>query len=382
MKYKMGLGALVVLGAFSLGGGGLLAQRARQMTSDVGQDVQVLTNPGGWLGVRLEDVTAQKMRDLKLPGQYGALVTEVEPGSPAAKAGLQANDVIVDFAGDKVRSVAQLRRMVRETPVDRTVPVEIIRNGQRTSLDVTIEARSGGNELFGFAMPPGNPEMRLPPHAFEFTPPGTPWNDWFSGGTLLGIQGQDLTEQLAAYFGVKGGKGVLVAEVEKGSPAEKAGLRAGDCIIRVDSKEVTSVGELHEALADAPRGQNNQAQVTLTIVRDRHEQSLPVTLAEHRRMIPMMESIYDEDASGRAADMAAQAEQLRAQLQEKVQDEYRASSAAALAQLESQLEATRRQLKDQNSELHKAMEEARRQMQGQQKELLRQLQRELSGVEI
>ncbi|MGO9273873.1 MAG: PDZ domain-containing protein [Terriglobia bacterium] len=403
MKHKLALGALVVLGSSFLTGGAVLAQRART----VHQDVQILTNDGGWLGVRLEDVTAQKAQDLKVPGQYGALVTEVEPESPAAKAGLQVNDVIVDFAGEKVRSVAGLRRMVRETPADRTVPVEILRNGERSTLNVTIEARHGdGNELFSFSTPmPEGPELRLPPHAFEFAPPGPLGNGWF-GGARLDIRGEDLTEQLAGYFGVKQGKGVLVAEVEKGSAAEKAGLRAGDCIVRVDAKDVASVDELHEALTNSHRGPSNKSQVTLTIVRDHHEQSLPVTL-EEGRMEPMMESLDNGAVSLRPEDLAEveaeiaalgpelqeeaarwqrqwpeETQQLREQIQAAAKAQVAAQTAAARAQLAGQLETMRRQLKDQNSELHQAMEQARKQSLDQQKERLQELRRELGGLDI
>lgn len=384
MKYKVALGVLVVLGSSFLTGGAVLAQRPHV----AGQDVQILTGDGGWLGVRLEDITAQKVQELKLPGQYGALVTEVEPDSPAAKAGLQANDVIVDFAGEKVRSVAGLRRMVRETPVDRTVPVEILRNGERSTLNVTIQARRGGNDLFGFSMPglerpepdlrvPG-PELRVPPHAFEFTPPGSPWN-WFNGARL-GIRAEDLTEQLAAYFGVKEGKGVLVAEVEKGSAAEKAGLRAGDCIVRVDSKDVSSVDELHQALTSSPRGPSNKSQVTLTIVRDRREQTLPVTL-EERRMEPMMESVDDGSALWRQ-DFAAAERQLREQIEAASKAQVEAQTLAARAQLDEQLQTLRRDLNDQKSELRKSLDQARKQILGQQKERLQELRRELSGLDI
>jgi serine protease Do len=400
MKHKLALGALVVLGSSFLTGGALQAQRVRTM----GQDVQILTNDGGWLGVRLEDVSAQKAQELKLPGQYGALVTEVEPESPAAKAGLQANDVIVDFAGDKVRSVAGLRRMVRETPVDRMVPVELLRNGERRTLNVTIEARHGGdgNQFFSFSMPtpppaPEGPEMRMPPHTFEFTPPGSLWNGWF-GGPRLGIRGEDLTEQLADYFGVKQGKGVLVAEVEKGSAAEKAGLRAGDCIVRVDSKDVASVEELHEALTDSSRRASNKSQVTLTIMRDHHEQSLPVTI-EERRMQPMMESVDEGAARLRREDFAALKAEIAAlgpelqkqaalwqrqwpeeaqQLREQIQAAAKAQAAAA----RGQFEVMRRELNDQNSELHKALEQARKQTLDQQKEALLDLRREVSGLDI
>ncbi len=96
------------------------------------------------LGVTLHDVTAEKARDLKLPGEYGALVVNVDAHSAASKAGLQKGDVIVEFAGERVRSEAQLRRLIRETPPGRTVSVQVIRDGQARTLSAKLE--SGKNQ--------------------------------------------------------------------------------------------------------------------------------------------------------------------------------------------------------------------------------------------
>ena len=82
------------------------------------------------LGVRISDVTAERLAELKLAGETGVVIEEVEAESPAAKAGLQKNDVILTFAGERVRSAAQLRRLVQETPAGRTVTLEISRGGQ------------------------------------------------------------------------------------------------------------------------------------------------------------------------------------------------------------------------------------------------------------
>ena len=95
-----------------------------------GLESQLLAADGAaWLGVTLKDVTAEKARDLKLPGEYGALVESVGADSAAAKAGLQKGDVIVEFAGERVQSEAQLRRLIRETPAGRTVSLQVIRDG-------------------------------------------------------------------------------------------------------------------------------------------------------------------------------------------------------------------------------------------------------------
>jgi S1-C subfamily serine protease len=228
----------------------------------------------GWLGITLEDVTAEKARDLKLPGEYGALVESVDADSAAAKAGLQKGDLIVEFAGERVRSVAQLRRLIHETPAGRTVSLQVIRDGQSQTLSAKLQPRT--NQFYVRGPEIGIPEIHIaPPYPGLFDYRG--FNFQFdSGRPSLGISGDELTTQLASYFGVKQGKGVLVREVLVGSPAEKAGLKAGDVIVAVDGKSVATVTELREAL-EIKTGEEKR-KLNLTVVRDRHEQTVPVEL--------------------------------------------------------------------------------------------------------
>jgi len=225
------------------------------------------------LGVTLKDVTAEKARELKLPGEYGALVVSVDKDSAAAKAGLQKGDVIVEFAGERVRSEAQLRRLIRETPAGRTVSLQVFRDGQAQTLNAKLEPRK--NEFY-FQTPEVHiPEIHITPNMIE------PFNNrsfafMFGGRPTLGVSGEELTSQLAGYFGVKQGKGVLVSEVVAGSPAAKAGLKAGDVIVAVDGKEVATVAELRKAL-ELKSGEDKR-KLNLTVVRDHHEQTLPVEL--------------------------------------------------------------------------------------------------------
>jgi membrane-associated protease RseP (regulator of RpoE activity) len=228
---------------------------------------------GAWLGVKLKEVDAEKARELKLTGESGALVVEVEPDSPAAKAGIEKNDVIVEFAGERVRSAAQLRRLVQETPPGRTVAFTVTRAGQTRTLSATLA--EPGERKFLFAVPA--------PHAMAVPPPPKP--PMFPGerdsvffihrGARLGISADDLTPQLAEYFGVKQGKGVLVREVTVGSAAEKAGLKAGDVIVALDEQPVSTVRDVRRALA---KGADEKRTVKLTIVRNRAEQTLAVEL--------------------------------------------------------------------------------------------------------
>jgi len=228
------------------------------------------TDDGARLGVRLEDVTSEKVGELKLPGEYGAIVTQVDEDSPAAKAGLEKNDVILEFAGEKVWSAAQLRRMIQETPPGRVVALKVSRSGQTRTLNVTLQA--GHHHAFGdgtLHMPEiVIPDVKIP-------------HEWFDimGGTRLGISADNLTPQLAEYFGVKERKGVLVREVKADSPAQKAGLKAGDCIVRVDDTAVATVDDLHRALSKSAKGAApEKREVKLTIVRERHEQTVKAEL--------------------------------------------------------------------------------------------------------
>ena len=237
---------------------------------------------GAWLGVSVADVTPEKAKELKLPGEYGALVEEVNDDSPAAKAGIKKGDVILQFAGEKVRSVAELRRLVRETPAGRTVAIEINRNGSTQNLSAKI-AESPEPKWFSHSgMPEGvNPHVRV----FKMPNvhiPDFDFNMMFAGTPRLGISAEELTSQLAGYFGVSGGKGVLVREVKDGTPAQKAGLKAGDVITKVNDKAVASVAELREALGSDSK---EKYSVTLTLVRDRKEQTVKVELEPVRPLM-------------------------------------------------------------------------------------------------
>jgi membrane-associated protease RseP (regulator of RpoE activity) len=167
-----------------------------------------------WLGIQISDVTAERARELKLAGEYGVVVEEVTEDSPAAKAGLQAKDVILSFAEERVRSAEQLRRLVRETPPGRSVPVQISRDGQTRTLQVTPEAHQAHMAFPGArAMrvprvmvappaPPAPPAPHAPQAPFWVEAPEFEFQ-LYARGPMLGISGDELTPQLAEYFGVK-----------------------------------------------------------------------------------------------------------------------------------------------------------------------------------
>lgn len=297
------------------------------------------------LGVTLSDVTTEKAQELKLPAVAGAIVDSVQKDSAAARAGLEAGDAIMEFDGNRVRSSAELRRLIRETPAGRTVEMKIVRDGKTRVLSAKLEATSNHfNYNFNFNMPeihipPINiPEVHIPPMDFN----------WGHRATL-GITADDLTPQLAQYFGVTGGKGVLISEVTKGGAADKAGLKAGDVIVQVDGKPVSGVDELRAALNENFTGDTRK--VSLTIVRDRHEQTVNADLTRPRGGAKHSTSAAQQSYEQALAQMQkAQADQQRAkenQLRALADGQSALVQAEVLKQRENLQTEWRRQLQDQ-----------------------------------
>ena len=241
---------------------------------------------GSHLGVSLSDLNADERTRLKLTDERGALVKDVRRDTPAAKAGLKADDVIVRFDGETVRSAAQLTRLVRETPAGRPVTIEVNRGGAVQRLTATLEEGQGFSQFLGdvgdmkFDMPPIPPVPPIPP-----MPPIEPLvregMDRFNREFFiqrpgrLGIQYQELSGQLARYFKVADGT-LLVSDVDEDSAAGKAGLKAGDVIVQVNGKTLSHGQDLREQVAKAESG----VQITLGVQRDGRPMDLKVTLGE------------------------------------------------------------------------------------------------------
>jgi membrane-associated protease RseP (regulator of RpoE activity) len=285
---------------------------------------------GGYLGVRIEDVTEESASQLRLSEPYGALVKEVDEGSPADKAGLREGDVITSYQGQRVESARALTRMVRETPSGRTARVGYSRDGSAQTAEVKIDPRGGhGRHWVG----PGH-EFRFP--EMKGFMGGT---HWYSSGPRLGVRVEPLTPQLGEYFGVKEGKGILITEVMDDTPAEKAGLKAGDVIVRVEGDEVQDLGDLIESLRA-----NDGKTVEITIVRDRSESRIKATL--EKRNVDDEESVIRHREILR--DVKRSLREARVQ-QIEVGEDYRRA-----------VEEAERARREVMSEYRRAIDEARR----------------------
>jgi serine protease Do len=174
---------------------------------------------------------------MKVGNRSGLLITNVVENSPADDANLKEEDVLLSFDGKAVEKADDFVKLVRNTPPDKKVKIKILRNGEERELEVTIGAR----------------KTEPSPRAFAYK-----WGDghnvFMLGRPLLGVQVQELNKDLAPYFKVEEKGGVLVLEVTKDSPAEKAGLKAGDVITRVDDKKITDADDLIAALKDYEEG--------------------------------------------------------------------------------------------------------------------------------
>jgi serine protease Do len=242
-----------------------LAARAQELAGQIQENTSPLFNQaqnfvistdengGGWLGVEIGEVTPDNSKDLKLTAVRGVVVKDVEPDSPAAKAGLKENDVITQYDGQTVEGTVQFRRLVRETPAGHTVALTVSHDGATQNLSVELGERGaflekkmkGKMRDFGgvqsFVMPNNEFNFSGGPEGFSLMDNRTP---------VLGISAEDLTGQLGAYFGAPDDSGILVREVRSGTPAEKAGLKAGDVIVQLDGKPVHTLSELRDALRD------------------------------------------------------------------------------------------------------------------------------------
>ncbi|HXN99802.1 MAG TPA: PDZ domain-containing protein [Candidatus Acidoferrales bacterium] len=236
----------------------------------------------GWLGVEIGEVTADKAKDLKLSDVRGVEVIDVEPDSPAAKAGLKEHDVITRYDGQSVEGTVQFRRLVRETPVGRNISLAISRNGATQNVSVELGNRSALMEKkMKGKMRDFDGVYALAAPNFDFRFDGPEIFSAMDGRTpSLGISAEDLSGQLGAYFGAPEGGGILVREVRAGTSADKAGLKAGDVIIKIDSKAVTSLGELRQQLRD----KSDEKSVSLGILRKGSEMNVAIAIEKPQPM--------------------------------------------------------------------------------------------------
>jgi serine protease Do len=176
----------------------------------------------GWLGVKIQTVTPEIAGALGVPENTGALVAAVTPDGPAAKGGLEAGDVIVSFDKEEVPTMRNLPRLVARAPINKQVDVEVVRKGQKKTLQVMVGRLSEDDETRA---------------ALEGLPGA-------SGTVVLGLTLSPLTDELRSKYGIGAKvKGAIVDEVDPKSPAA-AKIKAGDVIVQASNEPVSEPQDL------------------------------------------------------------------------------------------------------------------------------------------
>jgi len=181
----------------------------------------------GWLGVKIQSVTDDIAETLGVKENTGALISGVTPGGPAATAGIQAGDVVTKFDGRDIATMRGLPRLVSQTPVGKTVDIEVLRKGQKIAMKITIGRLQEDDDKKSDSAP---------------AKPG-------EGKSILGMTLSPLTDEVRKKFQIDGKvKGVVVTQVEPNSKAGQKGIKAGDVIVEAAQETVSAVEDIGKAI--------------------------------------------------------------------------------------------------------------------------------------
>jgi S1-C subfamily serine protease len=183
---------------------------------------------------------------MKVTTETGALVNNVVEDSPAEKAGIKEEDVIIEFDGKKIDDADDLMRAVRDKKPGASLSVVVMRGNEKKTLNATLGKLPHSERSYSFTIPPIAPHPRI---------------RMFHGDGMLGMSLLELNDQLGDYFGAPEGRGVLVKSVKQNSKAGKAGFKAGDVIIKIGKETVDDVDDVYSALSDYNEGDKVECEI-------------------------------------------------------------------------------------------------------------------------
>ena len=183
----------------------------------------------GWIGVSIQELTPELARSFGLKEAEGVLVSSVNPGDPAEKAGLQAGDIITSFDGKPISDLSDLPRTVATTAPGQTVEIKVVRDGREKTMFIKVGTRAEDEQA------EAAPEKDLSPDK------------------RLGLSVQPITPETAKRRGVEDAEGVIISSVAPDSPAMAAGLRRGDVVKEIDRKPVKSVDDYSRYISEAAK---------------------------------------------------------------------------------------------------------------------------------
>jgi len=244
----------------------------------------------GYLGVDVRDVPADQLATLKLKEARGAEIILVDHDAPAGKAGLREHDVVLQMNGQAIDGGDQIRKLLHESPAGRTITLLVSRDGQQMTVTTQLANRE---EVERQAWEQHLTVPEPPPAAADnaggdfsassaTTSPAVRGNSFI--GTILmspsytGAMLEKMSTQLAGYFGVASGAGLLVRSVAANSPAALAGMRAGDVVVAANAKPVANTNDGVKAIKNS-----HGRPLTIVVMRDKKQQTLTLTPDSKKR---------------------------------------------------------------------------------------------------
>lgn len=313
-----------------------------------------------WLGVYTQSVDYDLAEAFDLDTQYGAVVNMVVEDSPADKAGVREDDVIIGFNNEKVTDSDDLVDMLIETKPGDKATLTIIRDGKEQT--VTVEVGETPDRNYVLRNYGNTPDVWVFPNASR---------------TYVGVYLDDLSEQLGDYFGVAEGHGALITEVDDESPAQKAGLKAGDVIVEIGGEKIFEAEDVGEVVEDYKEGD----QVTFTVMRNQRSTQIAVEIGERKDSfyghnffdanravinIPRMHGLFNGNFPGQAEFEAEFGEEFEREMRQLAEEMARLK--IELKDLDH-IDIDREGIREDLEELRRELRETKRQLEAELREL-------------
>jgi C-terminal processing protease CtpA/Prc len=228
-----------------------------------------------WLGVSIRDVTEKVAKENKLSDEAGAYVNEVSEKSPADSVGINEGDVIVEFAQKSINDVDELVKAVQKSKVGDKIDVVVIRKGDKKNFHVVL-AKYPRRQRLSYGVENLGSHLRM----------------MVSRGSQ-GMHLMELNDQLAEYFGAPNGAGILVEKVNEGSAADKAGIKAGDVLLKIGKRTIDDLEDVSKAFSKIDEGDK----VDVEILRKGANKTIPFVVAEEEDA-PMFDMFRHQGSDG------------------------------------------------------------------------------------
>ena len=309
------------------------------------------SNRGAWLGIVSQSVDYDLAEAFDLEVKYGVIVNELVKDSPAEESGLEIDDIVVAVDGEEITDYDDLVDLLDEREVGDQVTISLFRDGEKLDVQVELAKRPRSSYILN----------NRSDYNFGIGRSSR------SSHSYIGVQVTDLSRQLGEFFGIEKGHGALIREVDEDSPAEEAGLKAGDVIIAIDSDKMRDAGDVFEYISDTDPGDS----MSVTVMRDKAEVTIEVEVDESHSStrfggllgdfympgVPRLPSIPPMDINLDALDALDNLDFRIPNLHSTYRSNLRAPSSRDRDRFNRDMEELRRDLQDMQKELRKEMKE-------------------------